>query len=153
MKWEAERKADLSTALLHPGSQTTPCDSIREYEHHCYFSFCVSMSLGKLSTSLKLPSCSFKSICTGDCVTELYLQEPKCAEFAIQRVLRFRALLLLIVFKHVLSSNFTKMLVGFSENIFCGNFSLETLLSSNDLLPELIFWGWSFALEEVVMKA
>lgn len=52
-------------------------------------------------TSLKLPSGSFKNMCTGDCVTELYLQDPKCAESAIHRVLRFRALLLLIVSKHV----------------------------------------------------
>ena len=37
------------------------------------------------------------------------------------------ALLLLIVFDHVPYFNFTKMLVGFNEGIFCGHSGLETM--------------------------
>ena len=48
------------------------------------------------------------------------------------------ALVLLIVFDHVPYFNFTKMLVGFSEAIFCGNSGLETYVPC----PQMIFCLW-----------
>ena len=50
------------------------------------------------------------------------------------------ALVLLIVFDHVPYFNCTKMLVGFSEAIFCGNSGLETMFPC----PQMIFClSWS----------
>ena len=57
------------------------------------------------------------------------------------------ALVLLIVFDHVPYFNYTKMLVGFSEAIFCGNSSLETMFLVLKWSSAWVdFLGWFYAL-------
>lgn len=72
-----------------------------------------------MGISLKLPSGSF--YCTVSAGT-MCAHNLQSREFC-----GLEALLLLIVFDHVPFFNFTKMLVGFDESIFCGNSGLETM--------------------------